>query len=645
VTAKPLVGLLLMGLLGPLSAHAQPWAGIVASSRATDWSGAGVTGGIPTRTTICATLNPGATAAQINSALASCPSGQVVMLNAGTYNLSQTINLRSNVTLRGQGMSTILNFTAVGGSTWCWGTWGIAIAANGSDCAGNNAAPGTGGVPASTIRNFVGTNGQAGVYTQGATVLDLASAPTGLQVGGTIVLWQNDPADGTLPNSGYFVSDKTGASGAISWQGSADSFDSGHQQRARVVAISGTRVTIAAPGIYRPTGTWQTALAPKAGWRSTSLTGVGLENLRATNSAAGVLHFIGFDSVADSWVKNVGLVGGSSLDHVLTFIDSRNLAAVDNWWGPAAGGGVYTTTTYGISMQHCSGCLVQNNIFDQVESPIMLNMGTTGTVVAYNYERYVNGEGGLQAHQEGGAMNLFEGNSFTKFWADFFHGNTVLNTHFRGHFYGGQGFDLNSHHRWYNMIGNVIVAAGYESRCNTPPLFDRWSGIAFRLGYPQQNASCATTSGVAFDTLVHSSLMRWGNYVTGTGSTNFLASEVPSGDPVFPNPVPGSQTLPSSFYSTSRPSWWPAAKAWPPIGPDVAGGNISGVAGHAYTLPAQDCFTTSGTIANFNPATCYPASSGGGAPVSPTNLQISLAGLGLVLLGIQLVALTRPTTC
>jgi hypothetical protein len=70
-----------------------------------DWSQAGVSGGIRNRTTICATLNPGATAGQINSAIAACPSGQVVKLNAGTYSLSSGIdfNARSSVTLRGDG--------------------------------------------------------------------------------------------------------------------------------------------------------------------------------------------------------------------------------------------------------------------------------------------------------------------------------------------------------------------------------------------------------------------------------------------------------------------------------------------------------------------------------------------------------------
>src|ERR1700675_1094425 len=66
--------------------HAQAWAGIIEPSRAVDWSSAGTS--IPTRTTICATLNPGASSSQINAAIASCPANQVVSLNAGTYNLS-----------------------------------------------------------------------------------------------------------------------------------------------------------------------------------------------------------------------------------------------------------------------------------------------------------------------------------------------------------------------------------------------------------------------------------------------------------------------------------------------------------------------------------------------------------------------------
>src|SRR5207249_9101850 len=95
--------------------------GIIGVDRRIDWSQAGIPGGIPTRTTICATLNPGATAAQINSAIASCPAGQVVFLTAGTYNISGgiTFNGQSNVTLRGADPDK--TFLVFSGSNGCGG--------------------------------------------------------------------------------------------------------------------------------------------------------------------------------------------------------------------------------------------------------------------------------------------------------------------------------------------------------------------------------------------------------------------------------------------------------------------------------------------------------------------------------------------
>jgi len=614
-----------ISLFGVALTASSLWTGIIDPVRATDWSAAGVTGGIPpNRSTLCATLNPGATAAQINSAIASCPSGQVVQLGAGTFNLSGTININhSNVTLRGQGMSTILNFTGAGGSSYYWGSTLIGVQHSGFDTSGDNAPPGIGGVTASTIRAWTGTNGQAGVFTQGATVINLASTPTGLAVGGTLTLWQSDPPYGSVPNSGYFVSDKAQFdSNNIAWQGSSETNGTGQEQRVRVVAINGTQVTIA-PGLYRPSATWSTALSPKAGWQSGVISGVGLENLRITRSVT-TQFMIGFNVAADSWVAGVGLVGGvGGGDNAINTTDSRNITIRNNWFDPFRGGGIYTTTSYGISLQQCSGCLIENNIFNGVESPIMLNSGTTGTVVSYNYENYTTGEGGLQGHEEGTAMNLYEGNSATKFWADVFHGNTALNTLFRN-FFTTQGVDLMAYHRWYSLVGNVINANVYKSIYSDATKYNRWSSVAFRLGYSSEQASATSDSGqnVYPDALVASSTMLWGNYVTAGASARWLASEVPSGDAVFPNAVPANQTLPSSFYLSAKPNWWPAAKPWPAIGPDVTGGNVSGYAGHAYTIPAKDCYTaSSGSIATFNVATCYAVS--GSAPTAPTNLRIT----------------------
>src|SRR3989304_4827673 len=124
-----MVSVLLLAL--PMVAQAAPpWSGIVDPRRAIDWSQAGVPGGIPNRSTICATLNPGATLAQINSAIANCPAGQVVKLNAGTYNLISGISMKSNVTLRGSGADvTKLNFSGFsggigGGGSFALGVWG-----------------------------------------------------------------------------------------------------------------------------------------------------------------------------------------------------------------------------------------------------------------------------------------------------------------------------------------------------------------------------------------------------------------------------------------------------------------------------------------------------------------------------------------
>ena len=93
-------------------------------SRRIDWSQAGITGGIPNRSTICATLNPGATAAQINSAIANCPADQVVFLNAGTYNLSGGIDVtKSHVTLRGAGADKTKIIFSPGSAAGCRGAW------------------------------------------------------------------------------------------------------------------------------------------------------------------------------------------------------------------------------------------------------------------------------------------------------------------------------------------------------------------------------------------------------------------------------------------------------------------------------------------------------------------------------------------
>jgi hypothetical protein len=117
------------------------------------------------------------------------------------------------------------------------------------------------------------------------------------------------------------------------------------------------------------------------------------------------------------------------------------------------------------------------------------------------------------------------------------------------------------------------------------------------------------------------------NYLQNTGTTGG-----------YPNPVPATTTLPASFIYASQPSWWPSGKAWPPIGPDVTGGNVGQCIGGTYSsseittsqnsqctggtftamptvvsIPAVDCYfnVMGGTLAGnttalaFDAGTCY----------------------------------------
>ena len=108
------------------------------------------------------------------------------------------------------------------------------------------------------------------------------------------------------------------------------------------------------------------------------------------------------------------------------------------------------------------------------------------------------------------------------------------------------------------------------------------------------------------DTLVKTTLMRWGNYDVVTGTSRFVVSEVPSVLSQFANPVPPNNILPASLYLSAKPSWF-GSGTWPPIGPDVTGGQDP--TGHAYNIPSKLCYNNTAKDANgillFNANNCY----------------------------------------
>jgi hypothetical protein len=582
----------------PCSVRAQQWAGVVAPTRAVNWSGAGVTGGIPARTTICSTLNPGASASQISAAIAACPNNEVVFLNAGTYNLSGMIDFggRSNATLRGAGANSTLLVFASGGS--CVGA--------GADVCIAGSANYQGG-PSNTA------NWTAG-YAVGTTSITLSSA-SGLKVGSILTLDQND--DATDPGT-IFVCQTTACSSE--GPGGAGRPGRAQSQMVTVTAINGTTVTIS-PGLYMPN--WRTSQAPGAWWGVT-LTGDSVENLSIDNSASSGNSGIIIINATQSWVAGIRSIRADR-SHVWLYL-ANECTVRDSYF-------FYTqnsaSESYGVEMFQASDVLVENNIFQQVAAPIIANGSASGAVIGYNYtiNDYYSPSlawlaPGQFQHAAGTDMMLYEGNIGAGLEADQVHGTHHFTTAFRNYYNGWEvgktaqtmPIHLQGVSRYYNIIGNVLGKSGFQtayqcvptstsSSCSTPDM------SIYALGFAGNEAQAGTYPN---DLSVAQNVMRWGNYDTVNNAVRFVASEVPSGISQYSNPVPATQTLPKSFYQSGKPSWF-GSIAYPPIGPDVTGGNLPSVGGFANMNPAMACYTNvmkgpsdgTGSVLTFNASACY----------------------------------------
>ena len=104
--------------------------GVIEASRRIDWSQAGIPGGIPNRTAVCATIKASSygngasdASADIQAALNACPANGVVALTAGTFLVRSSIAIPGNVTLRGAGADkTVLNSMVTTGAPILLGT-------------------------------------------------------------------------------------------------------------------------------------------------------------------------------------------------------------------------------------------------------------------------------------------------------------------------------------------------------------------------------------------------------------------------------------------------------------------------------------------------------------------------------------------
>jgi hypothetical protein len=290
-------------------------------------------------------------------------------------------------------------------------------------------------------------------------------------------------------------------------------------------------------------------------------------------------------------------------------------------------------------------------------------------------------------------MHLWEGNIGAGLAIDQIHGTHLMETAYRNFFtgwescangncgpntaktYSTMAITYRNADRYGNIIANVMGTPGYSTNYKT--LTTRSNGNAgYNLNLGLGNG--ADSPPIPDDPLVGPSSLIWGNWDTTTNATRWCGnssdtgwsttcsstSEIPTGAPTYPNSVPtvgdtgaGQGALPASFYYSSQPPWW-GSHAWPPIGPDVTGGNVgqcagtlnvagkyNGVAassssqcagsalntgwgGHVGLTPAMDCYLNTmngppdgtGSALSFNASTCYPTS-GYNPPAPPTGLS------------------------
>lgn len=596
-----------------LSFAQQPWSGILTSSQAIDWSNAGA-GTIPPRTTVCTNLTASASASQINSALSSCPSGQTVYLAAGTYTINRTIQVPSNVTLRGAGADkTILKATGSGGYVVALGSGG----------------------PSYSPVNITGG------ATNGSTSITLSST-SGVQNGMYLVI--------TQPNTGIVTSN--GSEGTCTWcDGWTSNGSLARGQIVQVTGVSGSTVSIS-PGLY---GAYTNS--PVAVPFNMSASYAGVEDLQvyATNSGYGA--DFGLTSCAYCWVKGVegNYTDGDFVDVGWGYRDSILNSYFSNAY-------LHTPGSHDSDIDlayKTSASLVQNNIIERAHASIMMEWGAAGNVIGYNY---TEGEfdagapnfliGGISFHGAHPQYNLIEGNVLTQIKADSVWGSSSQTTAFRNWVVGtsrvcsplsGRGtVNCSGAHYSYqadramewsylaldnNFLGNVVGSARMQSLVNSSG--NKLSQQA-TVEYPQTRSYDATAYGWSFGFGESSddgsgSGCSGGNapcHAAGTSKTDFFDGNYNNISRTTTWATGASQTLPASFYLSGKPSWW-GNLPFPAIGPNVAGG--IGANGHSYGNPAENCFLTvmkgtdggAGSPLNFNAAQCY-----GGAnattPVPPT---------------------------
>ncbi|HWW94567.1 MAG TPA: Ig-like domain-containing protein [Vicinamibacteria bacterium] len=560
-------------------------AAILPPDRLTTWN-PGVPGGVPARTTICATVNASTygnglsdATAGIQAALNGCPVGQVVSLSAGNFLITSVLQISKGVVLRGQGPTqTSLKMPV-----------------------GTNSNLVTIGTQWPSLIQSTNLATDAVKETQTVT---LASNP-GLAVGEVVVVDQ-------LTDSTISQWSPASPPGDAS-RGWFSRFDRPVGQVMEIASVSGTTVTFTTPFHI----TFQTAFSAQLS-RFTDGSGSvipvvkygGVEDLYVSGGSQGQGNV--WLNSAYSWVKNVesDYQDGKSVALNLAFRCIVRDSYIHSTQDPSPGGG-----GYGIAVSYYSADnLIENNIVWNMNKVMVMQASGGGNVIGYNYmedgwiaaspgfpETGVNASHMTTAHYE-----LFEGNQSWNFDGDSYWGNAVYITVFRNHFTGKRrsvaplvltdaanrhAIGIMGGHWWYSFVGNVLGTSGQNPLPFTSFQYEEsypWPDDPvpmWKLGYDQYWGATSA------DPKVLSTVIRGGNFDYVTNSVHWENLT--------------QQTLPNSLYLTAKPGFF-GNNPWPWVDPTGAtplstlpararfdAGNPNPT---TYTLSVAKAGTGSGTV-------------------------------------------------
>jgi hypothetical protein len=595
------------------------------NNASTNWRMAGMqsVGGIPNRTTVCATLtsNGGAdNSTAINNAISSCRAGEVVLLEAGTFNIAEgsTINVNNGITLRGEGPGTTIINVPNGAKL-------NSYVCSGSSCAYRPAI--LVGPPQFTTWWSTPTTLTADA-AQGATSVTVAST-AGFTVGQWVLIdeasgasWQTDPMGygqiWAAPD--WLSSSNTPATGRVAWQKhnpsqSWDDFSSTSYpyqsgttgcyfsfcdrptaELHLVTAISGDSISFDSPLTiaYRHSGGHNAQLYSVT---DPFVTNAGVENLTVERSDGGGVEF---QFCAYCWAKDVETtlwLNGGFVAYYSARIEINDIYTHECAWPVPGGGG------YNIDLQNAvTEAYVVNSISVLCDKVITVRSGGAGSVVAYNYmdDQFIGGDGSWQeigingSHAVGSHEVLFEGNFGANIDSDDTHGNAIYHTFFRNYITGNRA-TFTDYTSGLGSTSDQVVNDVAQQSSNGPL---RAAGV---MGYTYWDAFIGDVLGISGDTTTANGWIYQSSFTQGPGIWLLGWNDQPpyNSDPnstswtyldgnydylsnaVTWNPSDTEHTLPSSLYLSAAPAFFSAGSGytWPPVNPLGSP--------QFYTLPAK----------------------------------------------------------